>query len=38
MLGLVIDGRFEDLPSPDVIVFPGGDTRPLQSDARVLDW
>ena len=38
MLGLVVDGRFEDLPNPDVIVFPGGDTRPLQSDARVLDW
>jgi len=39
MLGLIIDGTFEDLPSPDVIVFPGGvGTRPLQSDARVLDW
>jgi transcriptional regulator GlxA family with amidase domain len=39
MLGLVIDATFEDLPSPDVIVFPGGaGTRPLQSDARVLDW
>ena len=39
MLGLVIDGTFEDLPDPDVIVFPGGvGTRPLQSDARVLDW
>jgi len=39
MLGLVIDGTFENLPSPDVIVFPGGvGTRPLQSDARVLDW
>ena len=38
MLGLVIDATFEDLPDPDVIVFPGGDTRPLQSDARVLDW
>src|SRR5690348_1354182 len=39
MLGLVIDGRFEDLPDPDVIVFPGGvGTRPLQTDARVLDW
>ena len=38
MLGLVVDGRFEDLPGPDVIIFPGGDTRPLQSDARVLDW
>lgn len=39
MLGLVIDGTFEDLPSPDVIVFPGGvGTRPLQSDPLVLDW
>ena len=38
MLGLVVDARFEDLPGPDVIIFPGGDTRLLQSDARVLDW
>jgi transcriptional regulator GlxA family with amidase domain len=39
MLGVVIDGTFEDLPSPDVVVFPGGvGTRPLQSDTRVLDW
>jgi transcriptional regulator GlxA family with amidase domain len=39
MLGLVIDGTFEDLPSPDVIVFPGGvGTRRLQSDPRVLHW
>jgi transcriptional regulator GlxA family with amidase domain len=39
MLGLVIDGTFEDLPDPDVIVFPGGvGTRPLQSQERVLDW
>jgi transcriptional regulator GlxA family with amidase domain len=39
MLGLVIDATFEDLPNPDVIVFPGGvGTRPLQSDARVLGW
>jgi transcriptional regulator GlxA family with amidase domain len=38
MLGLVVDARFEDLPNPDVIIFPGGDTRLLQSDARVLDW
>jgi transcriptional regulator GlxA family with amidase domain len=37
-LGLIIDATFEDLPDPDVIVFPGGATRPLQSDARVLDW
>ena len=39
MLGLVIDATFEDLPDPDVIVFPGGvGTRPLQSEERVLDW
>ena len=39
MLGVVVDGTFEDLPDPDVIVFPGGvGTRPLQTDARVLDW
>ena len=39
MLGVVLDGTFEDLPSPDVIVFPGGvGTRPLQYDTRVLDW
>jgi hypothetical protein len=39
MLGLVIDGTFEDLLTPDVILFPGGaGTRQLQSDARVLDW
>ena len=38
MLGLVVDGTFEELPDPDVIVFPGGDVRALQSDARVLDW
>lgn len=38
MLGLVIDRTFEYLPNPDVIVFPGGDTRELQSDQRVLNW
>jgi transcriptional regulator GlxA family with amidase domain len=39
MLGVAIDGTFEDLPDPNVIVFPGGvGTRPLQSDTRVLDW
>jgi len=38
MLGLVIDSTFEDLPDPDVVVFPGGDIRALQSDGRVLDW
>ena len=39
MLGLVADHRFEDVPSPDLIVFPGGiGTRALVDDARVLDW
>lgn len=39
MLGIVADAEFEDLASPDVLVFPGGiGTRPLQTDARVLDW
>lgn len=39
MLGIEIDGTFEDHPTPDVVVFPGGvGTRPLMSDDRVLDW
>jgi transcriptional regulator GlxA family with amidase domain len=39
MLGLVADATFEDVPSPQVIVFPGGvGTRPLTRDERVLDW
>jgi transcriptional regulator GlxA family with amidase domain len=39
MLGLLADATFEDLPSPDVIVFPGGvGTRPLQNDAAVIEW
>jgi transcriptional regulator GlxA family with amidase domain len=39
MLGLTADATFEDLPEPDVIVFPGGvGTRPLEHDERVLDW
>ncbi len=39
MLGLVVDGTFEELAEPDVVVFPGGaGTRPLQHDERVLDW
>jgi transcriptional regulator GlxA family with amidase domain len=39
MLGITIDATFEDLPEPDVIVFPGGvGTRPLQYDERVLEW
>jgi len=39
MLGLIADGTFEELPAPDVVVFPGGvGTRPLQHDERVLEW
>ena len=39
MLGLVADATFEELPRPDVVVFPGGvGTRPLEHDARVLGW
>lgn len=39
LLGLTCDATFEDVPRPDVIVFPGGvGTRALNDDARVLDW
>jgi transcriptional regulator GlxA family with amidase domain len=39
MLGIEIDGTFEDHPRPDVLVFPGGfGTRRLMHDERVLDW
>ena len=39
MLGLVADATFEEIPAPDVIVFPGGvGTRPLERDDRVLAW
>jgi transcriptional regulator GlxA family with amidase domain len=39
MLGIEVDATFEELPSPDVIVFPGGQgTRALLDDDRVLGW
>ncbi len=39
MLGIEVDGVFEDFPSPDIVVFPGGQgTRALLDDQRVLDW
>mgnify|MGYP003115904162 CR=1 FL=1 len=39
MLGVTRDATFEDVPQPDVIVFPGGvGTRALVTDRRVLDW
>ena len=38
-LGIEVDATFEELPRPDVVVFPGGvGTRPLVHDERVLDW
>jgi transcriptional regulator GlxA family with amidase domain len=38
-LGVTADATFDDVPRPDVIVFPGGvGTRPLTRDKRVLDW
>jgi transcriptional regulator GlxA family with amidase domain len=39
MIGLSIDATFEDIAEPEVVVFPGGvGTRPLEHDAKVLDW
>ncbi|MEM7321633.1 MAG: DJ-1/PfpI family protein [Actinomycetota bacterium] len=39
MLAIHVDATFEDIPNPDLIVFPGGNgTRPLMTDDRVLDW
>ena len=38
-LGITVDKTFEDMPNPDIVVFPGGvGTRPLMHDERVLDW
>ncbi len=38
-LGITADAEFEDVPRPDIIVFPGGvGTRPLMTDERVLQW
>lgn len=39
MLGIEADGTFDDFPTPDIVVFPGGHgTRALMTDERVLDW
>ena len=38
-LGIEVDATFDELPEPDVVVFPGGvGTRALMHDERVLDW
>ena len=39
MLGIEVDATFEEMPTPDIVVFPGGfGTRALMTDERVLDW
>ncbi len=39
MLGILRDATFDEVPQPDVLVFPGGfGTRILEEDERVLDW
>ena len=38
-LALIADRSFEEVPHPDVIVFPGGfGTRALMRDEQVLSW
>jgi putative intracellular protease/amidase len=39
MLSLVAEASLEEVPSPEVLVVPGGfGTRPLMQDERMLDW
>jgi transcriptional regulator GlxA family with amidase domain len=39
MLGMTADATFDEMPQPDIIVFPGGvGSRPLAADEQVLDW
>ena len=39
MLALMADESLDDLPEPDVIVFPGGyGTRELMNDDQIRDW
>ncbi len=39
MLGVTIDATFEEMPTPDIVVFPGGvGTRTLVDDERVTAW
>ena len=39
MLGITIDATFEEMPNPDIVVFPGGvGTRVLVDDERVKAW
>lgn len=39
MLGLTCDATFDKVPSPDVVLMPGGvGTRALVTDETVLEW
>jgi putative intracellular protease/amidase len=39
MLAITADASYDDIPSPDVLVFPGGfGTRTLMHDEPTLDW
>ncbi len=39
MLGLSADGALNDVPHPDVVVFPGGyGTRELMNDEQIIAW
>ncbi len=38
-LGIEVDATFDEVPHPEIVVFPGGvGTRPLVHDEQVLDW
>ncbi len=37
-LGMVADHSLSEVPSPDIIVVPGGDERGPSGDEHVLDW
>jgi transcriptional regulator GlxA family with amidase domain len=39
MLGITADATFDEVPHPDVVVFPGGvGTRVAMNDEQVLEW
>jgi len=39
MLGITADATFDEVPHPDVVVFPGGvGTRAVMHDEQALDW
>lgn len=38
-LGLTVDYAFDEVPSPEIVLIPGGfGTRALVDDAAILDW